>query len=163
MKGDIKDKYNKQKATPLRKIEESHFLDYVDPLVKKHFIHETNIRIIKKSIFFLTYFTVHFQDEVALKLIRAIYKKDDAILTRDPDSAQRRLVIINHGRISLFIQKQHSNISCRKLVKTIETVEGKPTLNVYGYSSLILDKDVSLFASAEVLTSAYELRLVDVL
>jgi hypothetical protein len=102
MKGDIKDKYNKQKATPLKKIEESEFLDYVDPLVKKDFIHETNIRIIKKSIFFLTYFTVHFQDEIALKLIRAIYKKDDAISTTTSDS-QRKLIIINHGRINLFI------------------------------------------------------------
>jgi hypothetical protein len=41
------------------------------------------------------------------------------------------------------------------MVKTIETVEGKPTLNVYGYSSLILDKDITLFASADTLTSGY--------
>lgn len=62
MKSDIKDKYNKQKSTPLRKAEQEQFLDYLDPLVRKQFIHQTNIRIIKKSIFFLTYFTVHFQN-----------------------------------------------------------------------------------------------------
>jgi hypothetical protein len=39
MKSDIKDKYNKQKSTPLRKAEEEQFLDYLDPLVRKQFIH----------------------------------------------------------------------------------------------------------------------------
>jgi hypothetical protein len=52
------------------------FLNYVDSTVKKNFILETNIKVIKKSIFFLTYFTVNFQNDVALKLIRIIYKKD---------------------------------------------------------------------------------------
>lgn len=74
MRANIKAKYNQAQAPPLKKVEETQFLENVDPLVKKDFIHETNIRIIKKSIFFLTYFTVHFQNEVALKLVRAIYK-----------------------------------------------------------------------------------------
>ena len=77
MKRDIENKYNKEhKAVSLKKNEEMDFLEYVDSTVKKNFILETNIRIIKKSIFFLTYFTVNFQNYIALKLIRVIYKKD---------------------------------------------------------------------------------------
>jgi hypothetical protein len=35
-----------------------------------------------------------------------------------------------------------------KLVRTIEPIEGKPTLNVIGYSSLILNQNIDLFANA---------------
>lgn len=48
-------------------------------------------------------------------------------------------------------------------MKSIETIEGKPTLNVYGYSSLILNRDIAIFAQAETITSGYELKLSDVL
>jgi hypothetical protein len=41
------------------------------------------MKVIKKSIFFLTHFTVNFQNEVALKLIRFIYKPDEELLIED--------------------------------------------------------------------------------
>ena len=48
-----------------------------------------------------------------------------------------------------------------KLVRTIEPIEGKPTLNVIGYSSMILNQDIDLFASANEMTSGYVLRMSD--
>ena len=95
------------------------FLEYVDSTVKKNFILETNIKIIKKSIFFLTYFTVSFQNYVALKLIRVIYKKDENIETYDPVTRQRNIIIVNHGKVNLFIEKRQNNIIKNKLVRTI--------------------------------------------
>lgn len=139
------------------------FLEYVDSTVKKHFILETNIRIIKKSIFFLTYFTVSFQNYVALKLIRIIYKKDENIETYDPITKQRNIIIVNHGKVNLFIEKRQNNIIKNKLVRIIEPIEGKPTLNVIGYSSLILNQSIDLFANASEMTSGYVLRMSDVL
>ena len=50
-----------------------------------------------------------------------------------------------------------------KLVRTIEPIEGKPALNVIGYSSLILNMDNLLFAKASEMTSGYVLRVSDVL
>lgn len=55
--------------------------------LKEEFILETNIKVIKKSIFFLTHFTVNFQNEIALKLIRKIYKKNEKIPLVDLEDA----------------------------------------------------------------------------
>jgi len=138
-------------------------LEYVDSTVKRNFILETNIRIIKKSIFFLTYFTVSFQNFVALKLIRVIYKKDENIETYDPITRQKNIVIINHGKVNMFIEKRQNNIIKSKLVRTIEPIEGKPALNVIGFSSLILNMDIDLFSKASEMTSGYVLKMSDVL
>ena len=138
-------------------------MEYVDSTVKRNFILETNIRIIKKSIFFLTYFTVSFQNFVALKLIRVIYKKDENIETYDPITRQKNIVIINHGKVNMFIEKRQNNIIKSKLVRTIEPIEGKPALNVIGFSSLILNMDIDLFSKASEMTSGYVLKMSDVL
>jgi len=138
-------------------------LEYVDSTVKRNFILETNIRIIKKSIFFLTYFTVSFQNFVALKLIRVIYKKDENIETYDPITRQKNIIIINHGKVNMFIEKRQNNIIKSKLVRTIEPIEGKPALNVIGFSSLILNMDIDLFSKASEMTSGYVLKMSDVL
>lgn len=131
--------------------------------MKRNFILETNIRIIKKSIFFLTYFTVSFQNFVALKLIRVIYKKDENIETYDPITRQKNIVIINHGKVNMFIEKRQNNIIKSKLVRTIEPIEGKPALNVIGFSSMILNMDIDLFSKASEMTSGYVLKMSDVL
>jgi len=138
-------------------------LEYVDSTVKRNFILETNIRIIKKSIFFLTYFTVSFQNFVALKLIRVIYKKDENIETYDPITRQKNIIIINHGKVNMFIEKRQNNIIKSKLVRTIEPIEGKPALNVIGFSSMILNMDIDLFSKASEMTSGYVLKMSDVL
>ena len=79
MKNDLKKKESEKKETPLKNNEEQQFLEYVDGSLKDEFVLETNMRVIKKSIFFLTHFTVNFQNEIALKLIRRIYKPEETI------------------------------------------------------------------------------------
>ena len=80
MKHDIKKKENEFKNIPLKTSEEKEFLEYIQPTLKEEFVLETNMKIIKKSIFFLTHFSINFQNEIALKLIRIIYKPDDEVL-----------------------------------------------------------------------------------
>lgn len=63
------------------------------------------MRVIKKSIFFLTHFSVNFQNEIALKLIRIIYKPEEEIPICDTQQLEheRSLVIINSGSVNIFI------------------------------------------------------------
>ncbi len=62
MKHDIKQKENEFKSIPLKTVEEKDFLDYIQPNLKEEFVLETNMKVIKKSIFFLTHFSVNFQN-----------------------------------------------------------------------------------------------------
>ena len=136
-------------------------MDYVDPALKDNFVLETNMRVIEKSIFFLTHFTVNFQNEIALKLIRCIYKPEDVI--KIVDNNERQLIIIDSGKININVKKTHHNQEIVKLAKVIESEEGKPTLNVVGYSSLILNRNVNIQLNTEETTTAYILKRVDMI
>lgn len=48
-------------------------------------------------------------------------------------------------------------------MRTIEPIEGKPTLNVVGYSNLILNQSIDINAVASEMTSGYVLKKSDVL
>ena len=72
-------------------------------------------------------------------------------------------MIINHGKVSLFLKKRRNNSIIHKLVRTIEPIEGKPTLNVIGYSNLILNQNIDICSVANEMTSGYVLRRSDVL
>jgi hypothetical protein len=65
--------------------------------------------------------------------------------------------------VSLFLKKRQNNSVIQKLVRTIEPIEGKPTLNVIGYSNLILNQNIDICAVANEMTSGYVLRRSDVL
>ena len=98
-----------------------------------------------------------------MKLIRVIYKKDESIQTYDLVTKQRNIIIVNHGKVDIFIEKRQNNIVKNKLVRTIEPIEGKPALNVIGYSSMILNMDINLFSQASEMTSGYVLKMSDVM
>lgn len=105
------------------------------------------MRVIKKSLFFLTHFTIQAQNELALSLIRRIYHPEEYISITD--SEERQLVIINSGRVTISAVKQHHSREIEKVVRSVKPEEGKPTLNVFGFSALILNKDIPLKAQAQ--------------
>lgn len=72
-------------------------------------------------------------------------------------------MIINHGKVCVYIEKKQNNVLRQKNVRIIEPIEGKPTLNVFGFSSLILNRDIGVYAHADQITSAYQLKRSDVL
>ena len=133
----------------------------MDSSLKDEFVLETNMRVIKKSIFFLTHFTVNFQNEIALKLIRRIYKPEETI--NIIDNNERQLVIIDSGKVHIHLKKYHNYQDITKLAKIIKMEEGKPTLNVIGYSSLILNRNLQLKYLTEDITTAYILKRSDML
>jgi len=63
----------------------------------------------------------------------------------------------------LYLKKRQNNSIISKLVRTIEPIEGKPTLNVVGYSNLILNQNIDINAVASEMTSGYVLKRSDVL
>lgn len=56
------------------------------------------------------------------------------------------MVIINSGKVDVFFKKIHHNQEIIKVVRVIKPSEEKPALNVYGYSSLILNTNMNLKA-----------------
>lgn len=76
------------------------------------------MKVIKKSIFFLTHFTVNFQNEVALKLIRCIYKPEETLSIEE--AGERQLVIINNGRVDIFCVSNIHNTEKVVLARNIK-------------------------------------------
>jgi len=56
------------------------------------------------------------------------------------------MIIINSGKVNVFYKKIHHNQDIAKVVRVIKPSEEKPALNVYGYSSLILNRNINLKA-----------------
>ena len=59
------------------------------------------------------------------------------------------MVIIDSGKVNVYFKKNHHNQELLKIARVIHPEEGKPTLNVYGYSSLIVNKSMNLKAITE--------------
>lgn len=119
------------------------------------------MRVIKKSIFFLTHFTVNFQNEIALKLIRCIYKPKETI--HFSVNGEKQMVIIDSGKVNIYFKKNHHNQELIKQARVIKPEEGKPTLNVFGYSAVILNKNMNLKAITQETTTAYILNRSDII
>lgn len=51
----------------------------------------------------------------------------------------------------------------KKIVKKIQPIEGKPTLNVFGYSAMILNKNIDLRATTQEISAVYLLRRKDMI
>lgn len=119
------------------------------------------MKVIKKSIFFLTHFSVNLQNEVALKLIRCIYKPEEMLSIEE--DGERQLVIINNGKVNISYYQTFHNIEKSKVCREIKPEEGKPTLNVFGYSSLILNRNICLKGITAETVTAYILKRKDIL
>lgn len=72
-------------------------------------------------------------------------------------------MIINNGKVNIYYKKCHHNQELIKLGRVIKPEEGKPTLNVYGYSGVILNRNINLKAITEETTTAYILKRSDLI
>lgn len=98
-----------------------------------------------------------------MKLIRKIYKKNEKVPLVDLEDAERCMFIINSGSVDIDIIHQSSNVELRKYIKNISPQEGKPTLNVFGYSALILNRNIDLQGITKDTSVIYLLKRKDVL
>lgn len=70
---------------------------------------------------------------------------------------------MNSGSAKIELQIKNNNMEICKLLKTLKIEEGKPNLNVFGYSSAIMNKDIDLVATAQENTVVYLLKRKDIL
>ena len=73
------------------------------------------------------------------------------------------MAIINSGSVDIEIITQHNNAEIRKFVKNIKPMEGVQALNVFGFSSMILNKNIDLEATSQDISTVYLLRRKDML
>ncbi len=73
------------------------------------------------------------------------------------------MVIINSGSANIYIEKHHNNISIMKKVREIKPSENAMAMNVFGYSSLIMNRNINLKAISKETAVSYVLRRKDVL
>lgn len=112
-------------------------------------LRETNIRAIKKCLFFLTHFSRNFQDAVALRLVKRVFEPNEE-LGLDPNS--NNLYIINQGRAELQYTRFHHNNPICKTIKIINKDGNRAneklgvTSNLFGFVSVILRRKVNLTA-----------------
>jgi len=73
------------------------------------------------------------------------------------------MVIINSGCVNVFIEKHHNNVSILKKLREIKPSEDGLVMNVFGYSSVIMNRNIRLKAITKETAVSYELRRKDVL
>ena len=115
--------------------------------------------MIKKSIFFLTHFTAMAQNELAMCLTRRIYHPEEYIPITNGDD--RQLIIINSGRVDILVVRKHNNQRLIKPMRTIRPEDGRPTMNVFGYSAVLLNRDIPLLAFTQEMSGVYILQKKD--
>ena len=72
-------------------------------------------------------------------------------------------MIINSGKANISCLSALISPDKALLCRSIKPEEGKPTLNVFGYSALILNRTLRLRAVTEETTTAYILKRRDLL
>lgn len=73
------------------------------------------------------------------------------------------MIIINTGHVNIYIAKTHNNISIMKKVREIKPIENSVVMNVFGYSSVIMNRNLMLKAITKETAVSYVLRRKDVL
>lgn len=125
-------------------------------------LRETNIRIIKKCLFFLTYFTRSLQDTMAIRLIKQVFQPNERLTTVGKTLSMQ---IIDEGRADLQIARIHFNKPIFKTLRTIDRQSREARLsvspNLFGFTSVVLRKPVSLTALSREFTVTYELQQKD--
>jgi len=79
------------------------------------------------------------------------------------ENGEKQLTIINNGKVNIYCQYNHLNVDKKVLCKTIEPIDNTVSLNLFGYSTLILNRNANLKAITEDTTTVYILKRNDVM
>ena len=117
--------------------------------------------IIKQSIFFLCSWSKYFQNTIALKLIHALYNPNEIL---SQVKHKQRIYLIKSGKINIHADRSDGKKKMGMLLKTIESNKEKQIYdNCYGYTAVISERPVNLYAIAKDFTSAYYVEKADFL
>lgn len=79
-------------------------------------LQETNVRVIKKCLFFLTNFSHNLQDTIALKLVKRVFQPNERL---GNENDTHSLYIIDQGSADLQSSRVHFNKTIYKTLRTI--------------------------------------------
>ena len=131
-------------------------------MVKIGILQQTNIRVIKKCLFFLTHFSRNLQDGIALKLIKRIVQPNERL---GNDIHNQKLYIIGQGKADLQLSRFHYTKAIYKTLRTLNKQVEQSKLNVssnlFGITTILLRRNTNLTAVCSDFAVAYELQQKD--
>lgn len=118
--------------------------------------------MIKKCLFFLTYFSRNLQDSIALKLVKRVFQPNERL---GFEASSQHLYIIDQGRAELQLVRFHYNKPICKTLRTINKEVQKDKLsissNLFGFTSIILRRKANLTTVSHEFLLTYELQQKD--
>ena len=118
---------------------------------------ETNQRVLKKCVLFLTQFTRNLQNQIALRLIKKIFQPNEMI----SDDTNNSIFLLDRGTVEIIIQKRHQNKLIQKTIKDLRDSGNRAGLNVYGVIGFFTDNQRNITGKSRSFTVAYELKKTD--
>lgn len=125
-------------------------------------LQDTNIRVIKKCLFFLINFSRNLQDSIALKLIKRVFQPNERL---GSGASSQNIYIVDQGRAELQLVKHRFNKPIFKTLRVInrESLKDKFSVssNLFGFTATILRRRVNLTAISREFIVTYELEHKD--
>ena len=141
--------------------EEAQVIDKLNPMLRNEIIKDTNSKVIRKSLFFLTHFTWNAQIRISLKLLKKVVQPTEVLL------GDGSMYIIDRGELAIQLIRNHRSRIFAKCIKIISGgIESKNNgigKNAYGYASTITGRRSNTNAVSRCFTIAFELRWKDLL
>jgi hypothetical protein len=114
-----------------------------------------NLSVIKSSIFFLCRWSKCMQKAASLKLQHSMFNPKNIIYQ---PTGKERIYIIKSGTIDIFAERTGRKRGLNNLLKTIQcNIDKEVSDNCYGYTAVISDRPLKMYALAREFTSAYYL------
>lgn len=125
-------------------------------------LQQTNIRVMKKCLFFLTHFSRNLQDTIAVKLVKRVFQPNERL---GVDADAQSFFIIDQGKADLQFCRKHFKKQIFKTIRTINTDCGQDKLNVssnlFGLTAVLLRRRVNLSALSKEFLLTYEFQEKD--
>ena len=134
--------------------EEANVMQKLNPMLRDDIIRDTNNRILRKSLFFLTNFNWSTQLRLSIKLLKKIVQPTEVLESEDS------IFIVDRGELAVQLSRSHRTRVFTKCIRTIRAASGSSDIsnNAYGYSSTITGRKIRTKAVGNAFTILFELQ-----
>jgi cyclic nucleotide gated channel alpha 1 len=159
MKNDLTNSHLADRSFSLQ--EEAQVIDKLNPMLRSEILRDTNSRVIRKSLFFLTHFTWTAQMRLSLRLVKKVVQPTEVLV------GAGSIYIIDKGQMTVQLIRNHRSRVFTKNVKTIigcsDVKNDGISKNAYGYTEAITGRKTNTKAVSNSFTIAFELTRKDFL
>lgn len=133
-------------------------MDSLNDELRRDIMYETNTKVLKKNLFFMSNFSRNFRSQIALRLIKKIYQPSQML---ESSEQSPNLHIIDQGTVHVGMKLVYRGRAYSKVIRTI-CVEGTEIrANMYGLGWLLRSSSLRTFATAKTFAFVYELTRKD--